>query len=114
MGVITMLLGDIEAGVWYVANASGGGRTLPGECADGNGGEALLDVGGEGSDNGGWPIFENEGILTGARGVGSDGVRCARSQNSPNLPSLICQSSHSASDVNKLYLMLLKNSTSIT
>lgn len=55
----------------------------------------------------------------GVRGAGaledtSTGVLEAFSQYAANLPRVLCHALHSTSPTNKLYLMLLKNSTSIT
>jgi hypothetical protein len=41
------------------------------------------------------------------------GTRDALSKKVPNLPSIPCHSSHFFFEVNRLYLMLLKNSTSM-
>jgi hypothetical protein len=81
-------------------------------------GEYIMDVGGEvccvvGGD--GTKFVGSPSVLWGPSGLtGPDaGILEARSKKVPNLPKIPCHSSHFSFDVNRLYRMLLRNSTSM-
>ncbi len=79
-------------------------------------GEYAADVGGDF-----WSLVGGDGIR--ADGTAADvpvGLKMlvagsfeARSKKVPNLPKIVCHSSHFFFDVNRLYRMLLRNSTSM-
>ena len=75
------------------------------------GGEVCCLVGGDGAKLGG---TVSDGVV-GPTGLTAPdaGIFEARSKKVPNLPKMVCHSSHFFFDVNRLYRMLLKNSTSI-
>jgi hypothetical protein len=75
------------------------------------GGEVRWVMGGEGTKSRD-TATEGVGGPIGLMGPGA-GIRDALSKKVPNLPKMVCHSSHFFFDVKRLYRMLLRNSTSI-
>ena len=94
-------------GAYTGVNLGGMYTLLAGVCAPEYGGEAWnVELGGDGRFDGGYRLGRGES----AAGAGRD----ALSMKFANLPSNICHLRHSSSDVNRLYFMLLRNSTSMS